>query len=113
MWFRNGVTVTFLKRTVTGVDVKGNDVYSDTTMDVPYCVLDQGASAEVVQGTEQVTTDVTVYAPPGTDVGAFDAFIVNGVKYEVQGNPASPVSPFTSFQGPVEIRGKIVEGASV
>jgi hypothetical protein len=113
MWFQGGVTVTFVKRSVTGTDDKGNDVYGETTVDVQFCAFDPGASTEVIQGTEQVIADVTVYAPPGTDVGAYDAFIVGGQEYEVQGTPNAYQSPFTGFSGPVTIRGKIVEGVSV
>jgi hypothetical protein len=113
MFFQNGVTVTFIRRSVTETDDKGNDVYGETTLDVPFCVLDPGASTEVIQGTEQVTSDVTIYAPPGTEVGAYDAFRVGGQEYEVQGTPNAYQSPFTGFSGPVTIRGKIVEGASV
>jgi hypothetical protein len=53
-----------------------------------------------------------VYLPTGTVVTDLDAVLINGVKYEVQGNPFNFTSPFSGHQSPVQIRVTSVIGAS-
>lgn len=114
MWLQHGVTVTLVRRTLLPTpDSRGNDQFSEQQIDVPYSAVDSGPSTEVTIGTEEISTDVVWYAPFGTVVTALDAFLFNGIKYEVQGTPVSHQSPFTGSQGTVEIRGKVVQGAAV
>jgi hypothetical protein len=76
-------------------------------------VFAPGVSLEQVQGQDVVTTQPTVYYLPGTDVDAVDAVTVNGLLYEVDGEPnVWPPSPFTGWQPEysVEVRLKKVTG---
>jgi hypothetical protein len=61
-----------------------------------------GASGrEILQGRDTVITDVTLYAPSGTDLRATDRVRINDVLYEVNGPAGAFASPFTGSQGPV------------
>jgi hypothetical protein len=113
MPFPYGVTVTVVRRTVSGRDEYGNDTYSSATEDISPCVIQPGSSSEVVQFTDQLSTDIVVYFPYGTDVEYVDALIYNGIQYEVQGQPQSWLSPFSGNTAPVEVRASKVTGVSV
>ena len=108
-----GSTVTIHRRVLDGVDDFGDDKYTDQTEDIFPCSVQSGASVEVVQGTEQVTTDIAVYAPAGTNVDAIDFLEIDGEKYEVVGLPNSGQSPFTGSIPPVRIRANRITGVSV
>lgn len=113
MTFPYGQTVTNIRRYVSGADEFGNDVYSYTSEDVAGCVVQPSGSNETVQFTDQVSTSIVVYYPFGTDIVAIDAFMVAGVKYEVEGDPSHWVSPFSGHTAPIEVRGSRVTGVSV
>lgn len=106
-------TITVLNRVLTGRDELGNDTYSDVPVQVPGCVVQPAGSNEQTQWTDQVSTDITVFIPYGTDVGPLDALIVNGVKYEIQGIPQQWRSPFSGHTSPLQLRASMVTGASV
>jgi hypothetical protein len=107
-----GQTVTILNRYVSGQDDYGNDVYSYTPQQVSNCSVQQASTRENLQFTDQVTTGIIVFVPYGTQVGYLDAVVVNGVTYEVTGNPTSWVSPWTGHTAPIRIQATVVEGAS-
>lgn len=110
----NGQPVTLVRRAVSGQDARHNDVFTETSVSIPYCIIAPGASSEVTTGTEVVGSDVTVYFPDGTNVDANDAMILpDGGKYEIQGNPNQWHSPFTGMTSFVEVRGRLVTGGSV
>jgi hypothetical protein len=111
--FPHGSTVTVIRRTLTGRDVKGNDVYSEARQDVGNCSVQGGASTEVAIGTEQITSDVVVYMPEGIELDALDVLEIDGLRYEIQGEPSHYQSSFTGTIGPVQIRANRMTGVAV
>lgn len=106
---QHGQTVTFVHRQLTGEDQYGNDVYGKTNVDVPGCVVAPGNTSENFQGTLQITSDVTVYTPAGTTVDLpVDQMIINGVTYNVVGNPNNWSSPWTGTGSFQQVEGKLV-----
>lgn len=111
--FTYGQTVTIVQRIPAGQDEYGNDAFTDQTVDIPLCVVAPANTSETFSFTEQVSDTVMVYFPAGTEVGYLDAVLINGDKYEVQGNPQSFISPFSGHDSPVQVRVSRVTGASV
>lgn len=111
--FPYGVTVTIRRRSVSGKDEYGNDTFSSTTEDVPLCVVQPAGTSENIQFTDQLSSDIVVYFPYGTDVEYIDAVILNGIQYEVQGKPNTWRSPFSGNTAPVEVRASKITGVSV
>jgi hypothetical protein len=108
----NGATVTLVRRSVSGQDEFGNDVYSETTEDVGSCSIQQGSSRETLSFTDQVVTGVILFIPYGTDLTYLDAFIYNGVKFEVSGDPDVWQSPWSGNTAPIRVYGTKVKGAA-
>ena len=104
--------VTLRHRVVAGQDEYNNDTFSFVEVQVGPCSIQQGHSGEERAYTDRVTTDITVYVPYGTDVGYLDVIIVDDVEYEVTGDPAHWVSPFSGHTAPIRVSGQIVKGAS-
>lgn len=110
----HGVTVTLRHRTVTGTDGRGNDVYGHTDEPISNCAVRGGASTEIVQGTEEIASDVTVWFPDNTSVQATDQMILpDGNLYEIDGAPSQDQSPWTGIISFVEVRGRFITGGSV
>lgn len=86
--FRAGDT-----ETVTVVRPPARDTFGDAlpgteaSTDLPGCLVAPGGSGEQNSGANQVTTDATVYAPPGADILATDRLLVRGQLHEVVGQP--------------------------
>ncbi len=96
-----GITVTFITRGVAVPDVRGNDTFPHPVSTVvPNCLYAPGGSTELVQGQDMVTSQPTVYAPTGTNVGSPDSATIPGIgTFEVDGSPnAWPVHPMTGWQ---------------
>jgi hypothetical protein len=106
-------TITLLHRVLAEPDEYGNDTYSDVPMQVSGCVVQPAGSNEITQFTDQVSTDITVFMPYGTEVSALDGLVINGVKYEIAGIPQQWRSPFSGHTSPLQIRASLVTGASV
>lgn len=104
--------ITLLRRVLAEPGEFGNDTYTDVPVDVPYCVVQPSASSETVQWTDQISTDVTVFLPYGTEVSPLDALVINGTKYEIQGIPQEWRSPFSGHTSPVQVRASVITGAS-
>lgn len=113
MSFPYGVTVTLIKRAVSGQDAYGNDVYSETPVPVYPCVVQPSGSTEFVQFTDQVSTDLAIFMPYETDVSPTDAVEYNGIRYEIQGDVSRWQSPFSGHTSPIQMRVSKVSGASV
>lgn len=111
--FPYGQTVTLIRRTVSGQDERGNDTYSETSEPIPRAVVQPTGSNEFTQFTDQVSTDIVVFLPFGTEVSPLDAVEVGGLRYEVQGDPSSWVSPFSGNTSPIQVRLSRVTGVSV
>jgi hypothetical protein len=101
------VPVTLKRRTVSGQDALGNDVF--TTVDVSLAgVFAPGGSLEQLQGQDVVTDQPSVFLPTGTAVDAVDAVAVNGLLYEVDGEPnVWPPHPFTGWQPEYSVEVKL------
>jgi hypothetical protein len=111
--FPYGVTVTLVKRTLSGQDANGNDVYSEKSYQVPNTVFVPAGASENLVFTDQTNTTETFYMPWGTDVNPYDAIIFQGVEYEVQGVPSLWVSPFSGRPSPVRVNAIKISGVSV
>lgn len=79
--------------TVQVIRPPGRDRFGDplpdaeTEFDLPGCLFAPGPSRELGFGTNQVDTDGTVYAPPGSDVRETDQMRVRGRIFNVVGQP--------------------------
>lgn len=113
MPFTYGQTVTLVKRTVSGQDDFGNDQYAETLTPVSPCVVQPAGSNETIQFTDQVSTDLTIFLPYGTDIEAVDSVEVGGTRYDVMGDASVWVSPFSGHTAPIQIRVTRVTGVSV
>lgn len=118
-WFlgRRGEAVTIVRRTVSGQDAYGNDVYAETQIVVQGVALWLGsgtgggkAGLEDIRGRDTVTIDLTAIMPPGTVVYATDRVLARGDLYEVVGTPVAWVSPLTGADGGVEAALRRVTG---
>jgi hypothetical protein len=105
------IATTVTKRVKSGTDSLGNDVWTTTSVPLLAQAFDPGVSLEQVQGQDVITTQPTVYYPPGSDVAAIDAVTIFGRTYEVDGEPIVNLqSPFTGWQPGVIVRLKRVTG---
>lgn len=110
MTFPFGQDVTLVRRTVSGRDAYGNDVFTETQTAIPGCPVWPRSSTENVQAQDLTITGVAALLPAGTDVSAVDAVLIAGLKYEVDGEPAVFVSPFTNLAPGVQLNLKRVTG---
>jgi hypothetical protein len=109
----HGQMLTFTQRTVSGQDQFGNDVYSETQVQIGPCSVQYGSSRESAGNfTDQVTTGLVVFVPYGTDLTYLDAVLYNGVKYELTAEPESWVSPWSGSVAPIRVFATVVKGAS-
>jgi hypothetical protein len=92
----------FAKETVTivrpsWVDERGKQIpdYENPaeTVTLANCSVQPGATSEVLEGRQNSTIRFSLYAPPGTVIGAQDAVIYDGVRYAVDGAGQSWKSP--------------------
>lgn len=95
MRFSYGETVTLVRRVVSGRDVYGDDVYSETRTTLSRVPAYPTSSTEEDQGRATVSDSVTILLPPNTNIDAIDAVEVFGDKFEVTGQPQRFISPFT------------------
>jgi hypothetical protein len=107
--FPFGQPITLIRRTKGAPDSWGNDTWT-TTSTVVSGGFNPGNSVELVQGQDLLTTQPTVMLPPGTPVAAIDAVQVDGLTYEVDGSPNSPINPFTGWAPGVVVKLKRVTG---
>ena len=106
-------TVTRLRATTT------TNRYSDTERDwsnpdelaIDGCAVAPRDSPETPgDNRDGIIIGFTVYAPEGADVTATDRLRVRGDDYDVDGEPAVWVNPWTSVEEGVEIRTRVVNG---
>lgn len=102
MDFPHGETVTRLRATPIidpySEETTGLDWGNATSLEVPGCGFNPGQSSEPVQDARNsVTTQPEVYAPEGVDILAGDRLVVRGLTFDVDGDPATWVSPFTGW----------------
>lgn len=105
-----GETVVFQRRTITDRDAHGNQTFTWADEPVEGCVVWPTGSTEETQGQDQTSDHLTVLAPYGTDVTAYERASVRGLLYEVLGVPAQWASPFTATKAGVEARLERIRG---
>lgn len=92
-------TVLLLQRSATGKDALNAKTYSYLPVPMPGAVFAPGTTTELVQGQDLVTTQPTVYAPPGLPVATpVDRMQVDGVTYEVDGGGDVWTDPWEDAQ---------------
>lgn len=101
-----GKTIAIVPQTV---DKFGNRT-AGAPVTVPGCVVYDTPGSEAVKGQDTVTYTATVLAPPGTVVASTDRVNVDGVTFEVVGEPVVWVSPYTGRSPGVQINLRRVVG---
>ncbi len=102
-----GETVTIVRPGAPAEDEYGNDLPGvPVEIALPGCAIapadGTGAGAnEIVDARDTVLFALTLYAPYGTDLRPTDRVRVDGVLYDVHGQPGGFRSPFTGSTGPV------------
>ena len=118
--FPFGETVTFESLSTSTTDAHGNPVETyDAPVDIPGCGFDPGGTVETyTPGRDAVVSSPRVFIPSGVfvyegpdlfildvsgdtgaryGVNARDRVTVRGILYEVKGDPADWVNPFTGW----------------
>lgn len=113
--FAHGETITRLRGVPATDRFSGEVVTLDWTsparQDITGCGFDPGTSVESLEvARDTVNTQPTVYAPSGADVTALDRVIVRGREWQVDGDPAEYVNPFTGWAAGLVIKLKAVTG---
>ena len=79
----------------TGRDAFGDPTGSTSTHQLRGCVFAPGGSTESNVRGQTVTTTAALYGPYDADVLATDVVDVDGDRFEVDGEPARWLDPFT------------------
>ena len=106
-----GEPVVLIRRTVTGRNAGGDDVYTDVETIIDGCIISPRSSTGATALTtdtharDAVTVGLTVYMPPGTDVDSVDRVRARGHLYEVTAGSEPGIwrSPLTGWYPGVEI----------
>lgn len=80
-------TVTGVHRTSGPADALGVPSRIDTPVDIAGCSFQPLSTNEQLSDVDQVTTRWKLYAPASAMLTATDAVIVDGLTYEVDGDP--------------------------
>lgn len=98
-------TVTTVRRTVTR-DPMGDETVTTVRVDIRGCaVAPRTATEETSRGRRDVITGITAYLPSSAALDPDDRLEVDGLEYEIEGEPGRWVDPDTQ-------RGEIVEVAA-
>jgi hypothetical protein len=92
--------VAWIKRTkLPGGKANDGEQWDEASAVPTAAAFAPGGSGEVQNGGDTVTTQPTLYGvDPGLGVTAYDAFIVNDLRYEVDGDPQVwPANPFSGW----------------
>lgn len=98
--YPHGKTVTVVRAALVTDPFSGEDEMYDWTAadetDFPKCAVAPRTSEEPLEGRRvQVMDGLSVYGPKNMDVTSRDRIRIDGVLYEVDGEPAHWESPFT------------------
>lgn len=105
MIFPFGETATIQSRVAGAPDRYGEPTWTWTSTTVEGCGFDPGISTETPQTFRMaVSTQPTLYAPPGTTVAVSDRVVVRGDTYDVDGHPWDGKSPFTGWEPGVVVK---------
>lgn len=91
-------------------DGDGNDIPSFTDIPVDKGAFDPGGSTELVQGQDIVSAQPRWFPPAGVVVAPVDQVTIRGVRYEVDGQPADFLNPFTGWHPGMVVNLKAVSG---
>ena len=100
--------VTIRRRTRTGEDEQGIDVYTWSDVDTSPAWVEQTDAREVREGRDAILTDWLVFLPNEADVNGHDQIIFEDKTLEVVGTPAAR-STFTGLHH-FELNCRLVEG---
>jgi SPP1 family predicted phage head-tail adaptor len=105
-----GDEITITTRTQTGVDEKyGNPVYTETTVTVTGAFA-PAAGTETTEGQDQVVSQPLALLPYGTEIDSTAKLTINGLDYEIDGEPQSWSSPFVTWQPGISVPLKRITG---
>lgn len=90
-------------------DRLGDVTGSDTSTDVAGCMVQPTAATESTDNGEMLVTNVTLFAPAGTDVLATDRVRWLDSVYEVDGQPSRPRDQ-SANESHVQVQLKLVQG---
>lgn len=74
----------------------GGDPTSDVELDIEGCLFAPTGGFEQTGGRDTVTTQPTLYTPPGADIRSTDRVRIRGFVYQVDGEPADWHGAFSS-----------------
>jgi hypothetical protein len=109
--FAHGETVTVLPGPTT-FDAYGDPIASTRVGgDILGCAVAPRYSTEpTVRGRQGVIVGLSIYAPAGSDILSTDLLRVRGDIYDVEGEPAEWVSPYTGWEPGMEVAVKRAGG---
>lgn len=93
---------TIRHRGSSGVDEYGNPTQVESGTTDTVCWLDPARSVEVTNGQQTYIQDWTLYLPAGTTIDGGDQVEVDGVLYELTGNPRRFTRPTSTVEHHVE-----------
>lgn len=95
-----------------GYDDNGDPIEGDPDrLDLEGCTVAPRSSGDIAdRGRQGVIGGLSLYAPYGVDIVHTDLVEVDGVLYEVDGDPGPWKSPFTEWEAGVEIALKRAAG---
>lgn len=103
-FIRGGETITIRRRSITGVDDHGMNVYATTNITVRNVLIGIGTTVEPVDvNRDAVDATVTLYLEAGTVVEDGDVFIIRNTQWVKNGSAMEWVSPFASFEAGVVV----------
>jgi hypothetical protein len=108
-----GVTVTLIRVTRSGISARGNDVLLETPEEISGCAFQPQQTSEQTQGAEEIIASAKVWFPVGTPTPTFaDKVTYEGRTYQVDGLPKHFVSPWSGIQAPLQVELREVEGVT-
>lgn len=112
----HGETVVIVRQSPGGVDEYGDPISgSEERIDVPGCTwaprLAGAASSEIDdRGRQGIIVGMTVYMPYDTDLRPSDQLVLDGLLYEVEGEPGKWHNRMTGRRAGLEVAARRSEG---
>lgn len=101
-------TVTIQRRTRTGEDEQGVDVFTWGTVATTPAWVEQSEATEVREGRDAVVTDWLIFLPADIDINAHDRVVYGDLILEAIGTPAERFTRRGLHH--IEARARLVEG---
>lgn len=101
------------QRAGTTTDRYGNTVLDWTNPDedaIDGCAFAPTSTSEDYDQRAAVIQVPMLYAPPGADINAADRIVFRGTTFEVNGEPATWVDPFSGVEKGIEVPLRVVAG---